>query len=154
FKPSHSIAEYISFDLLKKSLGMQLLTNMSMHVRRYFKNPKLIKLLEFPVLFLGAAPQNTPAMYSLMNYADLVLGTWYPMGGMHQIVKAMVSLAESLGVEIKTDTEVNKIQVINDRATLEKTNKGDIKADMVIAGADYAHVDQHLLDEPYRNYSA
>ncbi|MBC7399254.1 MAG: phytoene desaturase [Mucilaginibacter sp.] len=110
-------------------------------------------LLEFPVLFLGATPQNTPAMYSLMNYADLVLGTWYPMGGMNKIVKAMVSLAESLGVEIKTDTEVTKIEVVNKQVTNIKTNKGDIKADMVIAGADYQHVDQHLLEEPHRNYT-
>jgi phytoene desaturase len=153
FKPSHSVAEYIDLNLLKKSRGMQLLTSMSKHVRRYFKNPKLIKLLEFPVLFLGATPQQTPAMYSLMNYADLVLGTWYPMGGMHEIVKAMVTLAEELGVEILTDTEVVKIEVANKLVSHIKTNKGDFKADMVIAGADYEHIDQHLLDEPHRNYT-
>jgi len=153
FKPSHSVAEYIDLNLLKKSRGMQLLTSMSKHVRQYFKNPKLIKLLEFPVLFLGATPQQTPAMYSLMNYADLVLGTWYPMGGMHEIVKAMVSLAEELGVEILTDTEVIKIEVANKLVSQLKTNKGDFTADMVIAGADYEHIDQHLLDEPHRNYT-
>jgi phytoene desaturase len=153
FRPSHNITEFIDFNLIKKSLKMQLFSSMRSHVNRYFKNPRLRQLLEFPVLFLGATPQNTPAMYSLMNYADLVLGTWYPMGGMNQIVKAMVSLAESLGVEIKTDTEVTKIEVDSNRATRVKTSRGGIKADMVIAGADYAHVDQQLLDEPYRNYT-
>jgi len=154
FRPSHSITEFIDLNLIKKSLKMQLLGNMRSHVNHYFKNPRLRQLLEFPVLFLGATPQNTPAMYSLMNYADLVLGTWYPMGGMQQVVKAMVSLAESLGVEIRTDTEVVKIEVDQNKATQVKTNKGDIKADMIIAGADYAHVDQQLLDKPYRNYTA
>ena len=153
FKPSHSITEYLDISLLKKSRGMQLLSNMSKHVRQYFTNPKLVKLLEFPVLFLGAAPQNTPAMYSLMNYADLVLGTWYPMCGMNEIVKAMVNLAEELGVEILTDTEVTKIEVHDKLVSNIKTSKGDFKADMVVAGADYEYVDQHLLDEPYRNYS-
>jgi len=153
FRPSHNITEFIDFNLIKKSLKMQLFSSMRSHVNRYFKNPRLRQLLEFPVLFLGATPQNTPAMYSLMNYADLVLGTWYPMGGMNQIVKAMVSLAESLGVEIQTDTEVTKIEVDSNKATQVKTSRGDIKADMVIAGADYAHVDQQLLDEPYRNYT-
>lgn len=154
FRPSHSITEFIDFNLIRKSLKMQLIGSMRSHVNRYFKNPRLRQLLEFPVLFLGATPQNTPAMYSLMNYADLVLGTWYPMGGMHQIVRAMVSLAESLDVEIRTDTEVTKIEVDGKQATQVKTNKGDIRADMVIAGADYAHVDQQLLEEPYRNYTA
>jgi phytoene desaturase len=153
FKPSHSVAEYVDLNLLKKSRGMQLFTSMSKHVRRYFKNPKLVKLLEFPVLFLGATPQQTPAMYSLMNYADLVLGTWYTIGGMHEIVKAMVRLAEELGVEILMDTEVVKIEVENKLVSHIKTNKDDFKADMVIAGADYEHVDQHLLDEPHRNYT-
>jgi len=153
FRPSHNITEFIDFNLIKKSLKMQLFSSMRSHVNHYFKNPRLRQLLEFPVLFLGATPQNTPAMYSLMNYADLVLGTWYPMGGMNQIVKAMVSLAESLGVEIQTDNEVTKIEVDSNKATQVKTSRGDIKADMVIAGADYAHVDQQLLDEPYRNYT-
>ncbi|MES2807741.1 MAG: phytoene desaturase family protein [Bacteroidota bacterium] len=154
FRPSHNITEFIDFNLIKKSFAMQLLSSMRKHVNGYFKSPKLRQLLEFPVLFLGARPQDTPAMYSLMNYADLQLGTWYPMGGMNEIVKAMVSLAESLGVEVKLDTEVTKIEVKDKRVSQIKTNRGDITADMVIAGADYEHVDQHLLDKPYRNYDS
>jgi phytoene desaturase len=153
FRPSHSITEFIDLNLLKKSFSMQLLIGMSKHVRQYFKNPKLIKLLEFPVLFLGAAPQNTPALYSLMNYADLVLGTWYPMGGMHEIVKAMVTIAKDLGVEIKLNTAVTKIEVHNKQVSNIKTSQGNFETDFVIAGADYQHVDQYLLDEPHRNYS-
>ena len=154
FRPSHTITEFIDLNLIRKSFSMQLLTNMSKHVRRYFINPKLIKLLEFPVLFLGARPQDTPAMYSMMNYADLVLGTWYPMGGMNKIVKAMVSTAEELGVDIKLNTEVAKIEVANEKANYVVTNKGIFKADFIIAGADYQHVDQKLIDQPNQNYNS
>jgi phytoene desaturase len=152
YKPSHSIKEFISFKLIRKSFGMQLFGNMNSHLRGYFKDTKLLKLLEFPVLFLGAAPQNTPAMYSLMNYADIVLGTWYPTGGMGEIVKAMVNVAEGLGVNIRLDTEVIKIEAISKKANGVLTNKGTFEADFVIAGADYEYVDKHLLDKPYRNY--
>ncbi len=154
FRPSHSITEFIDFNLIKKSFSMQVLTSMSSHVSKYFKNPKLIKLLEFPVLFLGATPQNTPAMYSMMNYADLALGTWYPMGGMNEIVKAMISLATELGVEIKLNTEVTKINILDKQVDKIQANNGVFTADMVIAGADYEHVDQHLIEKPYRNYTA
>jgi phytoene desaturase len=153
FKPSHSVTEYFEWKLIKKSLGIQLLTSMSKHVRQYFKNPKLIKLLEFPVLFLGATPQNTPAMYSMMNYADLVLGTWYPQGGMHEIVKAMVQVAESYGVKIMLNTEVTQIDISDNKANSLQTTQGNFKTDIVIAGADYEHVDQHLVDESHRNYT-
>ncbi|MFD0795008.1 phytoene desaturase family protein [Mucilaginibacter litoreus] len=153
FRPSHSLTEFIDLQLIMKSMSMQLLTSMSSHVRKYFKNPKLIKLLEFPVLFLGATPKDTPAMYSMMNYADLVLGTWYPIGGMNEIVKAMVSIAESYGVDIKLNTEVTRINVFESRADVIVTNKGDFTADFVISGADYEHTDQHLLSRKAQNYN-
>lgn len=152
FRPSHTITEFIDLNLIRKSFSMQLLTSMSKHVRKYFKDPKLIKLLEFPVLFLGARPQDTPAMYSMMNYADLVLGTWYPMGGMNEIVKAMVSIAKELGVDIKLNTEVAKIEVVNEKVNYVVTDKGLFEANFVIAGADYEHVDQRLIDKPSQNY--
>jgi phytoene desaturase len=152
FRPSHTIGEFIDLNLIRKSFSMQLLTSMSKHVRNYFKDPRLIKLLEFPVLFLGAKPQDTPAMYSMMNYADLVLGTWYPMGGMNEIVKAMVKLAEELNVDIKLNTEVTKIDIINKQVNQIQTNNGIFKADFLIAGADYEHVDQQLIDKPDQNY--
>jgi phytoene desaturase len=153
FRPSHSITEFIDLKLIIQSLRIQMLGNMSKHVRRHFKNPKLVKLLEFPVLFLGATPQNTPAMYSLMNYADLTLGTWYPMGGMNEIVKAMVAVAEELGVDIKLNAEVTKINVSDKQAQSVETNQGTFTADFIIAGADYQHVDQTLVDQTHRNYN-
>jgi len=153
FRPSHSITEFIDIRLIRESFRIQMLSSMSKHVRKYFKNPKLIQILEFPVLFLGATPQNTPAMYSLMNYADLSLGTWYPMGGMNEIVKAMVSLATELGVEIKLNTQATKINVTGNKAQTIDTNQGTLTADFIIAGADYKFVDQHLLDKAHRNYT-
>ncbi|RLJ77395.1 phytoene desaturase family protein [Pedobacter alluvionis] len=153
FKPSHSVMEYFDPRLAVSGIKLQLLGNMRKHVHQLFKNERLRKLLEFPVLFLGATPQNTPALYSLMNYADLVLGTWYPMGGMHKIVTAMQQIAESEGVKFIFDTEVTKIEVKNNLAEYVITDKGNFKSDFVVGNADYQHIDQHLFDQPYRNYS-
>ena len=153
FRPSHSITEFIDLRLIRESFRIQMLTSMSNHVRSIFKNEKLIKLLEFPVLFLGATPQNTPAMYSMMNYADLSLGTWYPQGGMIEIVKAMVSVAEEAGVKFILNAEVNRINVENGKATGIETDTGIYAADLVVANADYQHVDQKLLENPYQSYS-
>ena len=153
FRPSHSITEFIDFRLIRESFRIQILNSMSKHVRKYFTHPRLIKILEFPVLFLGATPQNTPAMYSMMNHADLTLGTWYPMGGMNQIVQAMVAVAKELGVQFELDTEALNIEVEGNKATKVLTNRGEFEADIVVANADYQHTDQVLLDKPYRNYS-
>jgi phytoene desaturase len=152
FKPSHSVMEYFDPRLAISGIKLQLLGNMRKHVHQLFKNERLRKLLEFPVLFLGATPQNTPALYSLMNYADLVLGTWYPIGGMHQIVAAMQNIAESEGVKFIFDTEVTKIEVKNNLAEYVITDQGNFKSDFVVGNADYHHIDQQLFDQPYRNY--
>ncbi len=153
FRPSHSILEYMDLRLLIESFRIQMFQSLSKHVRSHFSNPKLVKLLEFPVLFLGATPENTPAMYSMMNHADLTLGTWYPDGGMNEIVKGMVKVAEAQGVEIKLEHEVKKIEVNGGKANRVITSQGDFEADAVVAGSDYHHTEQRLLDPQYHTYS-
>lgn len=153
FRPSHSLMEYMDLRLLIESFRIQMFQSLSKHVRQYFTNPKLIKLLEFPVLFLGATPEKTPAMYSMMNHADLTLGTWYPKGGMNEIVKAMVSIAESQGVDIRLEHEVKSIEVSNGKAKKVITSQGELEADAVVAGSDYEHTDQSLLSPENRHYT-
>lgn len=154
FKPSHNIMEFADLRILKSMFGLQMFSSVSSAIRKLFKNDKLIQLLEFPVLFLGATPQKTPALYSLMNYADLALGTWYPKGGMHEIVKAMVSLAEEQGVEIRYSQEVKQIKVVNGKAKQVVTIDQSYEADAVVGGADYHHLEQQVLEPHLRNYSA
>lgn len=154
FRPSHSITEFIDFTLILESIRIHMLKPMSKHVRQYFKNPKLIQLLEFPVLFLGATAQKMPAMYSLMNHADLAMGTWYPVGGMYEIVKAMVKTAEEQGVKIILNTEVKRIEIEKGIAKKLITDQGEFITDFVIGAGDYQHIEQNLIEPKYRNYSA
>ncbi len=152
WKPSRSITEFVSLKLLYDLGRMDVLQSFSEHIRKFFTDPKLLQLMEFPILFLGATSENTPAMYSLMNYAEITMGTWYPMGGMYEIVKGMVALAEEKGVKIKLNQNVTKIEVTNRSAKKIITDTSIFEADIVVAGADYHHVDSKLLGE-YRNYS-
>lgn len=153
FRPSHSVFEYMDLRLLKESFKIQMFTSIGSHLRKYFKHPKLLKLLEFPVLFLGGTAKNTPALYSMMNYADLVLGTWFPIGGMNEIVKAMTTIATDKGVEIKLRHEVLKIRSEGNKALGLETNQGFYQADLIISNADYEHTDQKLTDPAKRNYT-
>jgi phytoene desaturase len=153
-KPALSPMEFMDLRILKAGLKMQLLTSVSAEVRSLFRDSRLVRMLEFPVLFLGATPQNTPALYTMMNYADLVLGTWYPRGGMHEVVKAMVSLARELGVRIELNTEVDRLEVDGRRIKAVHTADGRVfTPDVVVSGADYHHTEQNLLPAPYRRYS-
>jgi phytoene desaturase len=153
YRPGLSVLELLNVDVLKQMHRLHVFQSMSSYVRKHFKHPQLVQLLEFPVLFLGAAPNKTPALYSLMNYADMALGTWYPRGGMYRIVEAMVGLAGSLGVKFKFNSPVQKIVVTGDRATGLIANEEIQTFDYVVAGADYHHVEQNLLPASHRRYS-
>ncbi len=152
WKTSDSITEFFDIRILQQLFKINLFGSVSKEVRQAFKHPKLIKMLEFPVLFLGATPQNTPGLYSLMNYADLALGTWYPMGGMNEIVKAMEQIAREQGVEILLQEEVQKIESEKGRVSKVQSSKQSIYADAVLAANDYAHTDLTLLDAKDANY--
>lgn len=153
-RPSLSLTEFIDFSLVKDLFKMDIFQSMSSHVRKYFTHDKIIRLMEFPVLFLGETAQNIPALYSLMNYADIALGTWYPMGGMHKIIEGMVSLAEEKGVEIRANAEVVKINARAGKAESLLLSNGEIiNFDILVAGADYHHVDKELLEPVFSNYS-
>ena len=153
YKPGRSLTEFMNPKLLLDVLRMDVFQSFHKHVRRYFKNERILKLMEFPVLFLGALPQNTPALYSLMNYADISLGTWYPMGGMYKIVEGMVKLATEKGVRFEYEQDVQEIKVVNGKATGLITGSSSFEADVVVASADYHHVEQHLLPESCKSYS-
>jgi phytoene desaturase len=130
----------------------QFFKTISQQVRKRFKNPKLVSTLEFPVLFLGAKPSNTPSFYNFMNFADFGLGTWHPKGGMYEIIKAMKSLAESLGVTIHTNSPASHILVSEGKVLGIRSMGTNQIADFVVSGADYHH-SETLLDKKYRQYS-
>jgi phytoene desaturase len=127
-------------------------TTISGQVKKRFKNPKLQQILEFPVLFLGAKPTQTPAFYNFMNFADFGLGTWHPKGGMSEVAKAMVTLGQSLGVTYKTHQGVEQIKVENGKAVGLVANDLFYPADIVVSGADYHH-SERLLEPSLRSYS-
>ena len=166
-KPAQSLLEFADWKLLKGIFKLDVFNSIRNHVAKHFENPQLRELLEFPVLFLGALPQDTPALYSLMNYADIKLGTWYPKGGMYKIAEAMTNLAKELGVKFFFNHDVTSISIKNGAASNVSAkinyNQGEVKgntlpvqsfnANVVLGGADYHFIESKLLDKQHRSYS-
>ena len=151
YRPGVSPFELITPVTIKKI--NYFISNIKKDVYKKFKSPKLRQILQFPVLFLGAKPSNTPSFYNFMNWADFGLGTWHPKNGMYRIVEGIVSIAESLGVIFHPDSAVEKIKVDSTgKAQGILVNGNFISADLVLSGADYHHTET-LLDPKYRVYS-
>ena len=153
FKPGQSYREFLDPDIIKGVFKLDVFTSMKKHVHKFFRHPKLRQMLEFPVLFLGALSEDTPALYSLMNYADIIGGTWYPQGGMYSIVSAMHDLAKELGVAFCFNEEVTGIDIRNNTAQTVNTSTKRWEADVVIGAADYHFIETCLLPAEARSYS-
>lgn len=153
YKKSSSPFEFLDMKLMAGVLKLHVFNSFHDHVRKYFKDPKLLQMLEFPVLFLGGTPRSTPALYSLMNYGDIKLGTWYPEGGIYKVIEGMVKLAKSLGVQFEYGEAVDKIEILKDRARKVHVKGKSFHADVVVGSADYNHVEQTLLPKNFRTYT-
>lgn len=151
-KPCYSWLEFASLKIAGSALRLDLLSNFRKYVSGYFSDEKLRSLMEFPVIFLGASPQNIPALYSLMNYGGYVLGTKYPMGGFYQLVLAMKKVAEKQGVTFHFNHEVQKLYTQNGKISSIKVNGKDYEFDAVIASSDYHHTET-LIPKSLRNYN-
>ena len=153
YKPSRSLTEFVSAQLLYDILRMDVFKSFHQHIRSFFTNEQIIRIMEFPILLLGALPQNTPALYSLMNFADIQLGTWYPKGGMHKIVEGMQQLAEELGVKFAFNQNVEAFAFEGGNITEVITEENTFTPDLVVGSADYHFIENKLLPPSYRNYS-
>ena len=154
FKPGQSLLEFLDKELIAGLFRLDVFNNIKAHIGKYFKHPKLRQMMEFPVLFLGALPENTPALYSLMNYADVKLGTWFPRGGMFKIVEGMHKLAIEKGVKFHFNQTVTSINVEQGVAQSITTHDGQtIQGDVIVGAADYHFIETKLLQKEYRAYS-
>jgi phytoene desaturase len=154
FKPGQSLSEFLDADLIRGLFRLDVFNSIKSHVGKHFSHPKIRQLMEFPVLFLGALPEDTPALYSLMNYADIKLGTWFPKGGMFEIVKGMHRLAEEQGAKFRFNQDVTEIRIDRSSArTVLTRDRQSYEADVVIGGADYHFIETSLLAPEYRSYT-
>lgn len=150
-KPCHSWWEFVTPQIAASALKLDLLSNFRSYVKKYFTHPRLVALMEFPVIFLGASPKNIPALYSLMNYGGYALGTAYPMGGFYELVQAMKKIGEQQGVHYHFNHPIEQICAEGSKVTALIIKGEERHFDAVIASSDYHHTET-LLDEPNRNY--
>jgi phytoene desaturase len=136
-------------DLLKISS----LKTLAKHNKNYFKSLKLQQLFNRFATYNGSSPYQIPATFALIPYVEFGLGAWYVNGGIYQIPKALEKLATELGVEFNTDSEVEKINISNGKATGVTLKKGEIlNSDFVVSNADAIETYRNLLPkQKYQN---
>jgi phytoene desaturase len=153
YKEYRHLWDFFSLRLLLKGSKLHIFTSLDEYAKRYITDPKMRKILEYTMVFLGGTPFDTPALYSLMSHVDFNLGVWYPDGGFGALARGFQRLAAEQGVTFEFNSEVQKIEVKEKKVTGVQTSKETINADVVVANADYHHVETQLLDQQHQTYS-
>lgn len=116
------------------------------HMSAYFDEPRLKAAFTFQDVYMGLSPFEAPATFSMMPYTELAHGVWYPRGGMYQVVEALMSVAQSAGVEFEFGATAEQIAVNGAAARGVRLEDGRfLKADAIVANADLPYVYQNLL---------
>ncbi|MGA1873566.1 MAG: phytoene desaturase family protein [Thermoplasmatota archaeon] len=152
YKEYSSIFDFLNRKLVFEGTKLHIFDSLDGYVKRFIKEKDLRKILEYTIVFLGGSPYKSPAMYALMSHVDFNLGVWYPMGGMFELSKAFHRLCVENGVRFRFGEEVTKVLADGGKVSGVQTSKGTLEADMVVANADYPHVEMDLLEKGQRTY--
>jgi phytoene desaturase len=143
-----SLAEFASFKNLLLFLRLKTLRSHYANLGSYFADPRLKAAFSFQDMYMGLSPYEAPALYSLLPYAELAQGIWFPMGGMYSVVEELTRIAEGLGVEFLYGSPARSITVNAQRATGVCLASGrQFEADLVVANADLSYVYRSLLPD-------
>ena len=132
--------------------SIEVFRSLERYIHRRFESEEARRILLYTIVFLGGSPKMTPGIYSLMSHMDLGLGVWYPKGGIGSVVTAIENIARDRGVVIRTSSPVKRIITERGRVCGVELESGVLDADIVVANADYHHVETTLLDDKHRSY--
>jgi phytoene desaturase len=154
YEDRSSLSDYLDWNVAKNARGLSLIGSMQDHVEKYFQHPKLQQIMQYTLVFLGGAPNNTPALYNLMSHVDFNMGVYYPENGLGGVVDGVVELGEELGVDFRTDAPAAEIKGREGAFVTRTENGEEFYSDYVVSDADYRHTEMELLDEGKRQYDA
>lgn len=120
-------------------------------VSKYIRDERLRQVFTFQPLLVGGNPLNTPSIYLLIHWLERKWGVFYARGGTGSLVKALVDLLAELDVDVRLNSPVERIEVVNGRAVAVHTAGGErIACSSVVCNGDPSHVYTKLIEPANR----
>ena len=150
YKPIHEIRKILNWNNIKKLSQLWKIDPFrSVHgsVNKFFQDQRLVQLFDRYATYNGSNPFDAPATLNIIPYVEYGLGGFYIKGGMYRLVESLERIARDLGVEIRTNAEVE--QIVIDRGEVQgiRVNNEYVPADYVVCNADTVRAHQSLLPE-------
>lgn len=148
-----SLFSMLRWSFLQHLLALHPFESIWTRASKYFWTERLRRVFTFGSMYMGMSPFDAPGTYSLLQYTELAEGIWYPVGGFHRIVQALVEVGERLGVDFRLNTPVARI-VLDESGGSAKAvelESGEVmEADVVVNNSDLVYAYNNLLPtSPY-----
>lgn len=124
--------------------------SLDTYLGRFFRDPRVRLAFSFQSKYLGMSPFRCPSLFSILSFLEYEYGVFHPLGGCAAITAAMARVAETLGVEIRTDCPVEEVRFEGRRAVGVRTAAGEERADAIVMNADFARAMQRLVPDRLR----
>ncbi|PYZ98526.1 phytoene desaturase [Alteribacter lacisalsi] len=130
-------ASFFSRANVKTLVKLKAYQSVKSQARQYFKALKLREAFSFQTLYIGGAPDDTPAIYSLVPFSEHYHGIWYVKGGYARLAREITGELLRRGVRLSTHSEVTGIDTSGRKGTSLSVNGKRETFDTFIVNGDY-----------------
>lgn len=135
-----------SINVLKDVLSLRMGKSVASIVRSHVPDARVAQMMDHFTQYVGSSPYASPAVLCSIAHMQTEEGIWYPMGGTRAVPEALAKLAQDLGVEIRTSTEVKQIETRGGRVFGVITMDDEsLPCDAVVSNCDAVRTYTELL---------
>jgi phytoene desaturase len=143
-----TLADFLSRRFLKALPKLTFHDNVYSRLARYFNDERLILSFTFQAKYLGMSPWECPSAFTILSYIEHAYGIYHPIGGVHQITRAMANIIKEYGGQVHTDMGVKKLIVVQGKVKGVLLENGEkVESDEVVINADFGHAVSTLFPE-------
>lgn len=134
--------------VLKDVMSLRMGQSVASVVRKHVPDERAAQMIDHFTQYVGSSPEASPAVLCGIAHMQTEEGVWYPMGGTRAVPLALAKLAEELGVDIRTECDVDSIETIGSAVVGVKLTSGEVIAtDAVVSNCDSVRTHRELLRE-------
>ena len=132
--------------VLKDVLSLRMGRSVAAVVRSHVPEHRVSQMMDHFTQYVGSSPYASPAVLCGIAHMQTKEGIWYPIGGTRAVPEALAKLADELGVELRTETDVMRIETAGGAVTGVTTADGEtIPCDAVVSNCDAVRTYRELL---------
>ena len=128
----------------------KMFRTMWSEMNKYFTSYEVKVIFSLVAFFLGATPFDTPAVFSMLTFTELVHDGYHNVkGGMYKIVEGLLKEMEKQNIKIHYNTEIQNYQSDGKKVTGLIDQHGDTwKSDIYVINSDAAWFRGKIFNRP------